>query len=81
MKSKYIRKGLRSIYGSWYCYKLKIKECNSTRITNIFGKGRQDVLPEFYADYGGINVFWKFWDIDQNNPTTKFVSFWANISV
>ena len=36
--------------------------------------------PEFYADYDGTKIFWKFWDFDQNNPVLKFDVFFAIIS-
>ena len=36
---------------------------------------------EFYADHDGTNSFWKFWDLDQNNPVLKFDTFLADISV
>ena len=61
--------------------KSEIKECDNTRITHIFGKEMVKSWPEFYADYDGTNSFWKFWDLDQNNPVLKFVIFSANISV
>ena len=48
---------------------------------HIFGKEVAKSWPEFYADYDGTNSFWKFWDLDQNNPVLKFVIFSANISV
>ena len=37
-------------------------------------------LPEFYADYDGTKIFWKFWDFDQKNPVLKFDVFFAIIS-
>ena len=40
----------------------KIKECDSTIITHIFGKEMAKSWPEFYADYDGLNSFSKFWD-------------------
>ena len=61
--------------------KAKIKECSSTRKTYIFGKQRPHVWPKFHADSDGTNGFWNFYDFVQNNPTTKFATFWANISV
>ena len=61
--------------------KARIKEWNSTRKMHIFGKEMVKSWPDFYADHDGTNDFWKFWDFDQNNPNTKFVTFWANISV
>ena len=61
--------------------KSEIKECDNTRIRHIFGKEMIKSWPEFYADYDGTNSFWKFWDLDQNNPVLKFVLFSANISV
>ena len=33
------------------------------------------------ADFDDTNGFRKFIDLDQNNPTTKFATFWAIISV
>ena len=36
--------------------------------------------PEFYADYDGTKIFWKFCDFDQNNPVLKFEIFFAIIS-
>ena len=36
--------------------------------------------PEFYADYDGPKIFWKFRDFDQNNPVLKFDVFFAIIS-
>ena len=59
----------------------KIKECSSTRKTYIFGKQRPHVWPKFNADSDGTNGFWNFYDFVQNNPTTKFATFLANISV
>ena len=50
-------------------------------LSTIFGKKMVQSWPEFYADYGGTNSFWKFWDLDQNNPVLEFVKFSANISV
>ena len=61
--------------------KAKIKDCNSTRKTHIFGKEMVISWPDFYADHDGTNGFWKFWGLDQNNPLYKFDTFWANISV
>ena len=48
---------------------------------NFWKKKMVQSWPEFYADYGGTNSFWKFWDLDQNNPVLEFVKFSANISV
>ena len=56
-------------------------ECSSTRKTNIFGKQKPHVWPKFNADSDGTNGFWNFYDFVQNNPNTKFATFWANISV
>ena len=61
--------------------KCEIKNCDSTSIMHIFGKEVAKSWPEFYADYDGTNSFWKFWDLDQNNPSPIFASFSANISV
>ena len=61
--------------------KAKIKECNSTRKTNIFGKEMVISWPDFYAVHDGTNGFWIFWDFAQNNPIYKFDTFWAIISV
>ena len=37
--------------------KAKIKECNSTRKTHIFGREMVISRPDFYADHDGINGF------------------------
>ena len=55
-------------YGFWFSKKLKIKACNSTRKIDIYGKEMAISRPDFYADHDGTNGFWKFWDLDQNNP-------------
>ena len=47
---------------------------------HIFGKEMVKSWPEFYADHDGTNGFWKFWDLDQNNPVLKFDIFFAIIS-
>ena len=47
---------------------------------DIFGEEVAKSWPEFYADYDGTKIFWKFWDFDQNNPVLKFDIFFAIIS-
>ena len=61
--------------------KCEIKEWDSTRITHIFEKEIIKSWPEFYAYFDDTNSFWKFRDLDQNNPILKFVLFSANILV
>ena len=42
-----------------------MKECNSTRKTNIFEKEMVISRPDIYAGHDG---FWKLFDFDKNNP-------------
>ena len=66
---------LRFIWWFLIFNKARIKVWNSTRKTYIFGKQRPNQWPNSNADSDDTNGFWKFWDFDQNNPTTKFVKF------
>ena len=58
----------------WFLISIKARfqKCDSTRIVDIFGEEVAKSWPEFYADYDGTKIFWKFWDFDQNNPVLKF---------
>ena len=70
MKSKYIRKSLKAIYGS-----AEIKECSSTRKTNIFGK-KDNMYDQILTLNPMVQtVFEFFFDFVQKNPTTKFATF------
>ena len=59
----------------------KFSKCHFSRMTKIFGKVMVISWPDFYADFDCANGFWKFFDFDQNNPLSKFATFWATISV
>ena len=55
--------------------KAKIKECSSTRKTNIFGNEMIISWPVFYADHDGTNGLSEFLDFAQNYPIYKFDTF------